>query len=980
MRLTRGRKWMVLFGCAALLLVLSGASHLAQAQSPDHYTFKPPKSLEQAYVPGEVLVKFKNTPATFRGKPSRKHLNTLHGAAAAEFVSALPTKAQAALERVQGQVVRAHPSIGVLHMKLPSQISTAQSIESLYRSGAVEYAEPNVVIKPQSTPNDSQYSSQWSLPVIKAPEAWDIVYPFNPDLVPPYWKRTIVAVIDTGVKYNHEDFYINGFPAGYTFPNPPDVINNLWVNTLFPEGYAPQGFNDGKDDDNDGFINDYFGINTSGTPATPANEVMDTSGHGTAMAGIIGAFGNNHIGVAGINWQTQIMALKCMTGSSGDAAAAITCINYALAQAQKAGAHLVLTLGWSQSSNTYSSSLRDALRVAQTSGALVVVAAGNNDEDNDIFPNYPSCYAHEVADYPGSPVNPDAVILDNVITVGASDESDKKQTISSYGMATVDLFAPGSNIWSTKISGTPPYGNVGSGTSFAAAHVAGACALLWNQYPGEDWTQIKARIMNGVEDGLPQDFRAICATEGRLNLANSLEPPEPLLPPYSNTYNIPAAFSIFDISQAYATDPPIVPGRADTGQTIVITGVNFGASGTLSFLGTTFPAANIVRWNTATHPNQIIATVPADLPKGVGRLKVTNDAGLTSRGCCFSNITRERQMGSLILGHALAASAQVGNDVWIIGGYSYWGITPFLERYSLDRYHTVVDSDWMMPIPVSNAGAAAIGSKIYVVGGSTEDPATTYNIPVANLQIFDTATQIWVTGPPLPQPLMQCAVTSLGGKLYAIGGLKTTGATTYGAVTDAYVFDPGANAWGALTPLPTATAYAAIAPTAAGKIWVMGGFSSSSTTSQQRLVQEYDPGKNQWTQQRHLVRPRAGAAGINYGGQVYCLHGTKPYSSTYLDEYADGEWYNLAQGYWMPSIMNYLGIFVSPPKVPDRKGLYTPSTGKYLDRIFILGGASGTDSTYKYSYSNKVWAFPAPGAGTAHADITPILNLLLSPE
>ena len=130
---------------------------------------------------------------------------------------------------------------------------------------------------------------------------------------------------------------------------------------------------------------------------------------------------------------------------------------------------------------------------------------------------------------------------------------------------------------------------------------------------------------------------------------------------------------------------------------------------------------------------------------------------------------------------------------------------------------------------------------------------------------------------------MQCAVTSVGGKLYAFGGLvKGHRHYSYTAVTDAYVFDPAANAWSSLTALPTATAYAAAAPTASGKIWVMGGFSSSSsTTSQQSIVQEYDPAKDPWTPQRHLVRPRGGAAGINYGGQVYCLRGTKPPSPFY---------------------------------------------------------------------------------------------------
>ena len=156
---------------------------------------------------------------------------------------------------------------------------------------------------------------------------------------------------------------------------------------------------------------------------------------------------------------------------------------------------------------------------------------------------------------------------------------------------------------------------------------------------------------------------------------------------------------------------------------------------------------------------------------------VTNAAGLTSRGACFSNISRERQVGSLIMGRGLAASAQVDKDVWIIGGRTYWGIVAQVEKYSLDTNHTVVDSDWMMPTPVSNAGAASIGAKIYVVGGATEDPATTNAIPVANLQIFDTVTRTWDTGPPLPKALMQCAVTSVGGKLYAFGGLIKSAAS-----------------------------------------------------------------------------------------------------------------------------------------------------------------------------------------------------------
>ncbi len=210
---------------------------------------------------------------------------------------------------------------------------------------------------------------------------------------------------------------------------------------------------------------------------------------------------------------------------------------------------------------------------------------------------------------------------------------------------------------------------------------------------------------------------------------------------------------------------------------------------------------------------------------------------------------------------------------------------------------------------------------------------------------------------------MQCAVVKLGAKLYVFGGLKLTGTNTYTAVTDAYVYDTMAKAWSSLAVLPNAVAYATAAPSAAGKIWVMGGFSSSSTTSQQRLVQEYDPATNAWTQQLHLVRPRGGAAGFNFGGQVYCLRGTKPQSSNY-DEYADGEWYNTAWGYWMPSIMNYLGIWAAPtPNVFYRTGLYTPSPGKYLDKIYLLGGATGTAAALTNTTTpTRCWPSPPRAA------------------
>ena len=276
---------------------------------------------------------------------------------------------------------------------------------------------------------------------------------------------------------------------------------------------------------------------------------------------------------------------------------------------------MVLTLGWSQSpSYSWSKGLYDALRIAQDAGVLVVAAAGNNNEDNDIFPNYPSSYFHDVTDFPVVTRTTSPWITSSASALPTNSTRRKPTAVTVWPPWTS---SPPAKILPCTLPGNK-YGT-GTGTSYAAAHVAGACALLWDRYPDKDWRQIKAMILNGAEDGMAQDFRAICVSEGRLNLANSLNPA---------IETAPAVFSILEVTPA-PDDPAIVPGRADTNDTLVITGVNFGASiGTLSFLDTTFPPANIVSWS----DDKIIATVPAGLAKGTGRLLVTNAAGLPHGG------------------------------------------------------------------------------------------------------------------------------------------------------------------------------------------------------------------------------------------------------------------------------------------------------------------------------------------------------------
>ncbi len=476
----------------ALLLTIGTSGTLAQS----------PASPETRYVSGEVLVKFHGAP------PGRSH-GALRGAKAVEFANLLPAPARFAMEEIRGKAVRAFPKLGVLQVKLPPDLPVPEALEMLKRSGAAEHAEPNFLFfacpkpapapipVPLKNPNDEYFGIQWALnnhgqtiyqdwflwvhgtndADIDAPEAWNISTDGS---------ETIVVVIDTGVDYKHSD-----------------LAANMWEN---PEpGTATEMHS---------YINDIHGINAimgSGDP-------MDDNGHGTHCAGIIGAQGDNNIGVCGVNWTARIMALKFLNDQgSGDEAAAIECIEYALYIKKKYGyERMVMSNSWGSYSKPEDQSspvfLGEAISTAGQAGVIFVAAAGNDGANIDMHPFYPAGYA-----------------LDNIIAVGASDEDDKVSFFnfsSNYGPKSVDLFAPGTYIASTYLTNSiyGPYVYL-DGTSMAAPHVSGAAALVWSRSQGASFSTSKSLILNNVDK--KRTFSNKCVTGGRLNLYKALNAAKP---------------------------------------------------------------------------------------------------------------------------------------------------------------------------------------------------------------------------------------------------------------------------------------------------------------------------------------------------------------------------------------------------------------------------------------------------------------------
>jgi len=405
------------------------------------------RAVPASYDPGRVLVTFADT----NNDPG--HLAELARSPVAAAASRL--------------------GFGLYEVDLASGISVESAVQGLSSLPGVLYAQPDYMVMPDAIPNDPQVGSQYAFNSsttagagINASAAWTVTTGTA---------RTIVAVIDTGVDYNHADLARN------MWRNPREIAGNNW------------------DDDGNGFVDDIYGANFVANNGNP----MDDGGHGTHVAGIIGAAGNNGVGVTGVAWTTQIMALRFMSANSGGYTSdAVRAMDYAIANGAK-----ILNLSWG--GGTLYQPLQDAIARARNAGVIVVAAAGNNGSNNDSTTFYPASY---IGTY------------NNMVTVAATDSSDRLATYSNFGANSVTIAAPGTNIHNTLYGGG--YG-LKSGTSMAAPFISGSLALLWDLHPTWSYQQIIAKMKASVDP--LSSLAGKTLTGGRIDLAKLLDysPPSP---------------------------------------------------------------------------------------------------------------------------------------------------------------------------------------------------------------------------------------------------------------------------------------------------------------------------------------------------------------------------------------------------------------------------------------------------------------------
>lgn len=377
-------------------------------------------------------------------------------------------------QRFNASVLERLGDTGWQRVRLTDGLSVANAIAQYKKFPAVIAAQPNFYYELTALPDDPQYSNAglWGLPKISAPAAWDITTGSS---------TVIVAVIDTGMRLAHED-----------------LAANLWVNSGEVAG-------NGIDDDGNGYIDDVHGWDFRFEDSDPT----DQYGHGTHVAGTIGAVGNNATGIVGVNWNVRIMPIKIYSQAANDTTSAMLINAYNYVRMMKLAGHNIRvtnnSYGGCAEACSYDQATKDAIDALGDAGVLNVFSAGNNARNTDTLPFYPGSY--------DSP---------SILNVAASTSIDSRASFSNYGSVSVDIAAPGAGIYSTTNGSNSSYG-IMNGTSMAAPHVAGVAALLAAQHPSLDARSLKATIMNNA-DVLPE-WAGVVKTSGRLNASAALQNP-----------------------------------------------------------------------------------------------------------------------------------------------------------------------------------------------------------------------------------------------------------------------------------------------------------------------------------------------------------------------------------------------------------------------------------------------------------------------
>ncbi|MCF6148990.1 MAG: S8 family serine peptidase [Candidatus Kuenenia sp.] len=694
-------------------------------------------------------------------------------------------------EALGGKEITSFKEFGISHIQLPEGSNVNDFARVYEKNPNVKYAEPNFIYYEDYIPTDTDFLSLWALhntgqtggtsdADIDAVEAWDT---FNGDPSPN--PKIVVGVVDSGIEYTHED-----------------LADNMWIN---PGEIAGNN----TDDDNNGYIDDIHGINTTddgrgeGNPMEDANDIQ--GGHGTAVAGVIGAVEGNGVGIVGVNFNVELMALKFIRRGEGQLATALECLNYVIDMKKNHNVNIrVLNNSWG--GGPYSQALSDAIDELKANDILFIGGAGNLSRDTDVSAYYPASFPN-----------------DNVISVAGTDFNDSMVSYSSFGASTVDVFAPTENIRTTMLNNS--YTSAG-GVSMSVAYTTGLASLLFGYYPSATYADVRDIIFSTVDRPVTIPSGKTI-TGGRINANNALNPDYPgSLPPVVTK---------------------IVPVFGSIGATVTINGSHFGVTeGSVTFNG--IPTA-ISTWS----DTEITCTVPDGA--ATGKIEVTTNSSVSNPTNPIFTVSCMDSRGAMPTAVYRPAVAVHNGKIYAIGGFTLTLLSTgqvvnedadFVQIYDTltDTFSTTTDAngnDVGKPTSASNACAATIDGKIYVAGGYVPTtPPTRLDV----LEVYDIASNTWdTTKAPLPKGLSGASAVALNGMLYVMGGASTGVSGDFVDEKELYRYDPVVDTWTQLSPMSTNRTFFGAA-VINGKIYVCGGHGDAGFLNSTEV---YDPSTDTWT-------------------------------------------------------------------------------------------------------------------------------------